>query len=439
MSRIAEEEKMRQNPLRLFILAPLLILSVAACSPAPKGTVTEAAKKNIKGQAVEALLPPWAQLPQGMLDAFAKDTGATVTQTIAQWDAIRDKISVAGAAGSPLADVAEFDWSWTGQFSKAGWFIPLENVIDKGVQADLQNTPSFTADGHLYAIPYSNDFRISAYNTAMFTKAGIAKPPATFDELRKDLATLKAKGVSRNPLGLFMAPNENTSTTWFLLTIAMGGDLFDKDLKPAFTDPASGGYRALQFMVDMNKEGFVAPGAFSPDTSWDTKFMAGETAFHFATGPALLAVANDPKQSSIVGKAAFTLVVGDAAPAATFGLPEGLGIMTKSKRPAAAAAFIEWWMRPENVLAIASTLGLLPTRTSVMEGMIKDNKLLDGDVIIAQAKLIKPIFPAGTPPWYSRFSVEAATLLNSALKGDMSVKDALNKLADKAVQVQSGK
>jgi multiple sugar transport system substrate-binding protein len=429
---------MRRVPVCIRILAPALILSLAACSPAPKGTVTQAAKKNIKGQAIEVLLPPWAQLPQDMLDAFAKDTGASINQTIAQWDAIRDKISVAGAAGSPLADVAEFDWSWTGQFSKAGWFIPLEKVIDAEIQKDLQNTPSFTAEGHLYAIPYSNDFRISAYNTEMFGKAGIAKPPATFDELRQDLKALKAKGASKYPLGLFMAPNENTSTTWFLLTLAMGGDLFDKDGKPVFTDPASGGYRALQFMVDMKTEGYVAPGAFSPDTSWDTKFMAGETAFHFATGPALLAVANDPKQSAIVGKAAFTLVPGDAAPAATFGLPEGLGIMTKSQHQAAAAAFIEWWMRPENVLAIAGRLGLLPTRTSVLEGLIKENKLLDGDLIIAQAKLIKPLFPAGTPPWYSRFSVEAATLLNSALKGDMSVPDALKKLADKATQVQSG-
>ncbi len=69
--------------------------------------------------------------------------------------------------------------------------------------------------------------------------------------------------------------------------------------------------------------------------------------------------------------------------------------------------------------------------------LIKENKLPDGNVIIEQAKLIKPIFPAGTPPWYSRFSVEAASLLNAALKGDMTVQDALNKLAAKAEEVQT--
>ncbi len=396
-----------------------------------------AAGEDVKGQTIEVLLPPWAQLPQELLDKFTKDTGVNVNQTIAQWDAIRDKISVAGVSSSPLADVVELDWSWTGQFAKAGWFLPLEDVIDKDIQKDLQNTASFTTNGHLYAIPYSNDFRISAYNKKMFEQAGISQPPATFDELRADLKALKEKGVSKAPLGLFMAPNENTSTTWYLLTLAMGGDLFDKDLKPAFTDPASGGYRALQFMVDMNKEGYVAPGGFSPDTSWDTKFIAGEAAFHISTGPALLAAANDPKQSAIVGDAAFTLVPGDKAPTATFGLPEGLAIMTSSKHQAAAAAFITWWMQPENVLAIQEKLGLMTTRTSVMDGLIKENKLPDGNVIIEQAKLIKPIFPAGTPPWYSRFSVEASSLLNAALKGDMTIQDALNKLAAKAEEVQT--
>jgi len=404
----------------------------------PPAPTEAAAAQPLKGQTIEVLLPPWAQLSQDMLDAFEKETGVKVNLTIAQWDAIRDKISVAGASGSPLADVAEFDWSWTGQFSKSGWFVPLEDKISKDLLADLQNTPSFTADGHLYAVPYSNDFRLTAYNTKMFEQAGITKPPATFDELVADLKLLKEKGGVKYPLGMFMSPTENVSTTWYLLTLAMGGDLFDKDMKPAFTDPNSGGYKALQWMVDMNKAGYVAPGGFSPDTSWDTKFVAGEAAVNLSTGPAIMPVANDPKQSTIVGQAGLTMVPGIDKPTASFGLPEGLGIMTTSKHQEAALAFINWWMKPENVLAIQANLGLLPTRTSVLEQEIKDNKLPGGEVLIEQAKLLKPLFPSGTPPWYSQFSTEAATLLNAALKGDMSVQDALNKLAAKATALQSG-
>jgi len=373
-----------------------------------------------------------------MLAAFEKESGVKVNLTIADWDKIRDKVSIAGAAGSKLADVAEFDWSWTGQFSKAGWFIPLEDKLPKDLTSDLVNAAPFTADGHLYAVPYSNDYRISVYNTDMFNRAGITTPPATFDELKADLKLLKDKGVSKYPLGLYMGPVENTSTNWFLLTLAMGGELFDKDGKPAFTDPNSGGYRALQFMVDMNKAGYVAPIGFSPDTLWGDQFMAGNCAIELDSAPAVMPLVQDPKHSVIIGQAQFFLVPGDKAPLASFGLPEGLGIMAKSDHQDAALAFIEWWMKPENVVAIQAKLGLMPTRASILDQEIKANTIPGGEVLLEQAKLLKPLFPQGTPPWYSQFSVTAASLLNAAIKGDKSVKDALNELATKSADIQSG-
>ena len=51
---------------------------------------------------------------------------------------------LAGAAGSPLADVTEFDWSWTGQFGAAGWFLPLESYLPASMLSDLANTNAFT-------------------------------------------------------------------------------------------------------------------------------------------------------------------------------------------------------------------------------------------------------------------------------------------------------
>ena len=50
----------------------------------------------------------------------------------------------------------------------------------------------------------------------------------------------------------------------------------------------------------------------------------------------------------------------------------------------------------------------------------------------AQLKLVKPLFPQGAPVWYSQFSSDAQGLLNAAVKGQMSVGDALSQLASKA-------
>jgi multiple sugar transport system substrate-binding protein len=95
-------------------------------------------------------------------------------------------------------------------------------------------------------------------------------------------------------------------------------------------------------------------------------------------------------------------------------------------------------MRPENVIAIQAKLGLMPTRASILDQEIKSNQIPGGQVLLDQAKLLKPLFPQGTPAWYSQFSVASASLLNAAIKGDKSVKDTLSELATKAVDIQSG-
>jgi multiple sugar transport system substrate-binding protein len=53
-------------------------------------------------------------------------------------------------------------------------------------------------------------------------------------------------------------------------------------------------------------------------------------------------------------------------------------------------------------------------------------------VLAQELKLVKPLFPQGAPVWYSQFSSDAQGLINAAVKGQMSVADALSQLASKA-------
>ncbi len=55
-------------------------------------------------------------------------------------------------------------------------------------------------------------------------------------------------------------------------------------------------------------------------------------------------------------------------------------------------------------------------------------------MIAQEATKVKPLFPQGAPVWYSAFSSDAQGLLNAAVRGDMSVQDALSQLATKAKQ-----
>jgi multiple sugar transport system substrate-binding protein len=230
-----------------------------------------------------------------------------------------------------------------------------------------------------------------------------------------------------------MAATEGGVTPWYLLTLAMGGQLFDDSLKPVFQDPDSAGYKALQWEVDAVKNGWVSPGSVSMDDSVAfNKFTAGETAIVLATGPGNMPTANDPSQSSIAGDAAMALVPGVDGPGGSFGLPEGLSIPVTAKHKAAAAAFIEWWEKPENAVRIYKTQGSLPCSASALKALTDSGELQGGEVLNEELPHVQPLFSAGAPIWYSQFSSDAQGLLNAAVKGDMSVGDALNQLADKA-------
>lgn len=427
----------------MFTVGATFALAAAACSSGGSSGGTAATlagpSPSIAGQTITVLLPPWANIPRNILQTFTDQTGVKVDLQVTGWDAIRNKVVIAGAANTPLADVTEFDWSWTGQFGRAGWYLPLQDKLDPSMIAGLQNNGAFSIGTDQFAVCYSNDFRISAYNQKMFADAGITQPPATLDELTADLQQIKDKGVAENPLAIPLSATEGTSTAWYLLTLAYGGQLFDSTFKPAFTSPDSGGYKALQFMVDAVTKGFVTPGAVSlSDTQSDNRFTSGSAAVTIVGGPDEMVTANDATQSKIVGDGSFLLVPGVSGPGGTFGLPEGLGIMSTSTHQAAALAFLRWWEQPATVLALQKSIGLLPCNTAAVGTLVSSGTLVGGDIINQELQHVAPLFPQGAPPWYGDFSSKAASFINAAARGDLTVQQAVDQIAAAATQLQAG-
>src|SRR5262249_24985446 len=148
---------------------------------------------------------------------------------------------------------------------------------------------------------------------------------------------------------------------------------------------SSAGYKALQWEVDAVKNGWVSPGSVTlNDDIALNKFEGGENAILLATGPGNMPTANDPKESNIAGKAEIALVPGVTGPGGPSGLPEGLSIPKTPKHKAAAAAFIEWWERPKNAIAIYNTQGSLPCGASSLKALAATGQLQGGDVIRAE-------------------------------------------------------
>ena len=56
----------------------------------------------------------------------------------------------------------------------------------------------------------------------------------------------------------------------------------------------------------------------------------------------------------------------------------------------------------------------------------------EGDALVAQAPTVEPLFSQGTPPWYPAFSSAVNTNINSAAKGEITVDQAMQNIADGA-------
>src|SRR5215471_8962807 len=112
--------------------------------------------KPLAGKSITVLLPS----PQGPTIAaeFEKATGIHVDLQTLSWDDIRPKLVTALIAGTAPADVTEFDWSWTGQFAAADWYVDMSSAIDADTKSDIKGTSIFTIDGKLLGVPYTNDF-----------------------------------------------------------------------------------------------------------------------------------------------------------------------------------------------------------------------------------------------------------------------------------------
>lgn len=392
--------------------------------------------KPLAGQSITVLMPS----PQGATVAadFEAATGIHVDLQTLSWDDIRPKLVTALVAGTAPADVTEFDWSWTGQFSAAGWYMPLNEVIDKDSVDDIGVAKIFTVDGQLLGVPYTNDFRVMLVNKKHFTDAGITEMPKTLDALVEAAKKIKEKGISTYPIGLPLSATEGASTSWYLLTKAFGGELFDKDFKPLFLTPDSAGYKALAFELKLLKDSLVDPASTGLKDSQinESMFAQGLTSIMISGEPGRLGQMNDPKQSKVAGQVEAILVPTESGQTRSFGLPEALAIPNVSQNKEAAVAFVKWFTTKEFQKKNAAN-GFLPTRTSALAELNTEGKLTSGDALVAQSKTVEPLFQQGTPPWYPQFSSAVNTAINSAAKDQVTVDQAMQSIADAAKQAMA--
>ncbi|MEU0742224.1 sugar ABC transporter substrate-binding protein [Streptomyces sp. NPDC006134] len=241
-----------------------LVLAAAACGGGTTGT--EGSNERPK------TLTYWAsnqganlevdkKVLQPELDKFEKQTGIKVKLEVVPWSDLLNRILTATTSGQG-PDVLNIGNTWSASLQSSGALLPWDEKNfeaiggkDRFVESALGSTGVQGQDPA--AVPLYSMAYALYYNKKMFAEAGIAKPPATWEELVQAGKKLSKDG--KWGLGAEGSNLSNNIHQVFVLGKQHGADFFTPDGKPDFT--SDGAVAAVKQYVDlMAKDKIVAPG-----------------------------------------------------------------------------------------------------------------------------------------------------------------------------------
>ncbi|MCC6629607.1 MAG: extracellular solute-binding protein [Chloroflexi bacterium] len=141
-------------------------------------------------------------------------------------------------AKSPM-DVIYVRDQYLAAWVDAGYLTPMDDFV--GYKDYLKDVyPLYvqqtTYKGKNYGTWYYGDFQIMAYNNKMLNDAGYSKPPETLDELRKISEDIKKKGIAEFPLQMALEKQSDGMWDLWVYIKASGGRLLDDDGAPTYPD-----------------------------------------------------------------------------------------------------------------------------------------------------------------------------------------------------------
>lgn len=410
----------------ILLSAVLAVGLLSGCGDKNKTATDSNAGGSKDGKEITLMIPDWGAPTEDMLKKFKDESGISVKVLPTAWDDIKSKVSIASAGKNAPADVIEVDWSWAGEFKSAGWLEKLD--VDSETQKDIPSLAYFKFDKDIYAVPYANGLRLAYMNKDMMKKAGLTETPKTYADLEKVMSTLKEKNVIKYPLLFPLYAEEKTTTSFMTIAYTRNGIVFNNDdtlNKESILD-------TLKLIDSYVKKGFINPASVStPGIDTFKGINKAEGAFLF--GPtSYITSSNDPKVSKVVGQITSIPVVGKDAPAKkTITFTEAVGVSSYSKNKEAAKTFVKWFSKPETQLELNKAINNTPTRTSVIEEMVKNGTIKTPGAIVDQSKLVDTPFPNGVPKYYTKMSTEIFNIINQMGQGKLTPEQAADQMVQK--------
>ena len=257
-------------------LALLGTAAAAACGAPGAPASQEAAKTQ---GPVTIKLSMWDYRPDLVrqnLDQFEKENpGIKVEgpETGPSGEEYRKRMNTAFLAGDRLDALYMRDED-AAEWAEAKWVLALD-TMPGAKDLDKDEYPFVAEQTHYKGKKYGTIYyvgpQIAMVNHEHLKRAGFAKPPASFDELRTQAVQIKRQKVNGVDFPIAGAPSEGHLE---ILYLSSGKRLFDDDLQPLF-----GKDQLFKDMVDKLYQSYSGDQIFGTDPSVTFPFDNGKSSF----------------------------------------------------------------------------------------------------------------------------------------------------------------
>jgi multiple sugar transport system substrate-binding protein len=164
--------------------------ATASASSIPAATINVVAADYGSGTSAMPGKRWWDRVVKGFNKKYPQ---ITVKVDVVNWNDVDNKITSEVQANNP-PDIAQASADWTGLQSIV---YPASQVLSRATRNNV--VKSFYNQGKIgarvYGIPWIASSRALVYNKSLFSKAGISRPPKTWNQYKADAQKLKHAGV----------------------------------------------------------------------------------------------------------------------------------------------------------------------------------------------------------------------------------------------------
>ena len=415
------------------VLALAAVFAVAGCggdgdddggvADEGAGATTEATEE------VSGDITVWAMGAEGeKLDVLAKDfmaenPGVNVRVTPIAWDVAHDKL-LTSVAGGETPDVSQMGTTWMGEFAETGALEEVPDSIDmESFFEGARNTAII--DDTPFGVPWYVETRLLYYRTDIAEKAGVTKPPETWDELKEMARAMKEQGGAR--YGISLSPNNWQEFLPFVWQ--NGGEVVEGD---QFTFDSPEVVEALEFYKSFFEEGLTSESV--PEGFDVTQGFVAGTHPMFFSGPWHISLIEEQGGAELEGKWAIAPMPQKETRTSFVGGSD-LVVFKDSENKDAAWKFVEYLTTPEVQQKWYQEVSALPSVESAWEQgeLATDERLSLFGEQLRDAKSPPPI-----PKW-EQIAVEAVNAeVEKATTGGTDPAQAAKSMQQKAEAIGTG-